>query len=49
MLLIVEECEYIIRKGYEMNKEMENNIIELKGIRKCFDGESVVDFGKVAQ
>ena len=26
-----------------MNKEMENNIIELKGIRKCFDGESVVE------
>ena len=26
-----------------MNKEMENNIIELKGIRKCFDGEAVVE------
>ena len=26
-----------------MNKEMENNIIELKGIGKCFDGEAVVE------
>ena len=26
-----------------MNKEMTNNIIELKGIKKCFDGETVVE------